>query len=69
MLVKLNGIRLWKREWASFFSSLPWFSPIFRLVPISGILCESCSIHLSYSISSTQVVNFMSCDIPSKISM
>ena len=52
-----------------FFFSSPWFLPVFRLVPISGILCIFCSIHLlSYIISSVQVSNFMSHDIPSEIS-
>jgi hypothetical protein len=39
------------------------------LAHISGILCISCSIHLSsYIISSIQVSNFISRDIPSEIS-
>src|ERR1700676_1548326 len=57
------------RESGPVFFPSPWFLPVFRLVPISGILCVPCSIHLlSYIISSIQVSNFMSCDIPSEIS-
>jgi len=68
MSVKPNGVKLWKREQAGFFS-FAMILAIFRLVPISGILCVSCSIHLlSYIISSIQVSNFMSHNIPSEIS-
>jgi len=57
------------RESGPVFFPSPWFLPVFRLVPISGILCVFCSIHLlSYIISSIQVSNFMSHDIPSEIS-
>ena len=57
------------RESRPVFFPSPWFLPIFRLVPISSILCVSCSIHLlSYIISSVQVSNFMSHNIPSEIS-
>ena len=67
--VKPNHVRLQKCEWPALFLSSPWFSAVFRLVPIRGILCVSCSRHLSfYIVYGILVLNFMSRDISSEIS-
>jgi len=67
--VKPNCVGLRKCERPALFLSSPWFSPIFWLVPIRGILCVFCSRHLSfYIVYSVLVSNFMSHDISSEIS-